>query len=247
MPPWTGHRIGTYAWTNTSPDALAAVTHRVAHLQQQYPNRLPTTALHEWDTSLPIDTYFITLKWIVTSFTDGIDIVLANLIEIPIAKSTNAIIHHHEQNFKHVARLIQFLHKAQPTGIAYILANTPSSKLYPHMRLWLTPIITLDGPQCGSAAYRQTHICQNITPNANIQEKFSQLPIPIRTTNDQLSHANIHHSKTHPTNIQPTIALRGHVILPLLLNIALPKFASYPHSQAYCVRFGIPRPGLMYY
>jgi len=43
----TGHHIGTYAWTDISPDALAAVTHRLANLQHQYLNQLPTATLHQ--------------------------------------------------------------------------------------------------------------------------------------------------------------------------------------------------------
>jgi len=181
----------TRGLTLASPDALAVVTHRIAHLQQQYRNQLPTTVLHEWDTSLQTKTKLITPKGILTSFPDGIDIVLAILPDIPKNISTHPIIHHHEQTLHHIVRLIHFLHNVQLVRIAYILANTSSDELHPHIQPWLTPNITVDGPP--SATYRKTHICQDITPNGSIQEKFSQLPIPTTTISDRLSHANIHH------------------------------------------------------
>ena len=83
--------------------------------------------------------------------------------------------------------------------------------------------------------------------DANIQEKFSQLPNSTTTINDRLSYANIHHWKPQPAKTQLTTSLIIHTIPPLPLNIALPKFVIYPNSQAYCVKYGIPGSGLMYY
>ena len=52
--PKTGHHIGTFAWTDTSPDALVVVTHRITQLQltpystfaSSYRLTLPNTYSH---------------------------------------------------------------------------------------------------------------------------------------------------------------------------------------------------------
>jgi hypothetical protein len=93
----SGNHIGTFAWMDTSPDALVVVTHRITQLQQQYLNHLPTTALHEWGTLLPTNTNLITPEGILTSFSDGIGIIIANLPDLPKAKATHPILHHHEK------------------------------------------------------------------------------------------------------------------------------------------------------
>jgi hypothetical protein len=85
-------------------------------------------ALHEWDTLLPSNTNLITPEGILTNFPGGMDIIIANMPNTPKTKSTHPIIHHHEKIFHHIVRLIYFLYNAQPTGIAYIFANTQSAK-----------------------------------------------------------------------------------------------------------------------
>jgi hypothetical protein len=237
-----GHHVGNYARADTNPNALAAATHRLTHIRQEYPEQLPATALLNKYSNLPTNTNSITSRGLFVNFPGEIYIVIASLMDIPETKSTQHSIHPHEQTLINTVRILQFLHNVQPTGIAYILANTPCAKLYSHIQHWLTPPITLDATPCGFAAYRQTRICQNIIPISIVQEKFNQLPIPTITINDRLTQATINHWRTHPTILISTTFLRRHSIPPLSFNIALPKFVSYPTSQAHDTRYGIRSP-----
>ncbi len=88
----------------------------------------------------------ITPEVILTNFLYGIDIIIANLPDISKIKATYPILNHHEQTLHNIVRLIYLLHNVQPTGIVYILANTPSSKLHSHIQQWLTPNNTLNAP-----------------------------------------------------------------------------------------------------
>jgi len=140
------YHIGTYTWTHTNTNALAAVILRLAHLHQQYPNHLPTTALLQWHVLSPTNTNSITLEVILANVLGEIDIVIASLSDIYRAKLTQPTIPPHEQTLINIVRLLHFLYNVQPMRIPYILATTSSAKLFSHTQHWLTPIITLDAP-----------------------------------------------------------------------------------------------------
>jgi ribonuclease HI len=242
-----GHHINTYAWADTDPDAYTSLQHRITQMQEKYPGQLPPSATANWNTSLPLDITHITPQDLHTNFPTGIDIIIANLPTYPPStqKHTNKI-RPQELALKHIIRLIHFLYTSQPLHIGYILANTPSPNNHPSVQKELGPAITLDGPPCGSGAFRETRICQNLAPNDTLQNSFNQLPTPTLTINKRLIDANIKDWETQPyiPNIkQRTSKQEQPTLLP---QLALPKLNSLPNSHAFCMKQGIPGPGLLY-
>ena len=155
-----GYHIGQYAWPDTNPDAHTAATHRLTQVQQQYPIKLHHMALNQWDTLLPTSTNSITPEAIQANFPRCIDIVTTGQLDFPPkTQTTRHAIHPAENALKNLVRLLHFLDNTQPTGIGYILANTPSAKLHTHIQNWLTPIILLDASPCGSGSHGETRIC----------------------------------------------------------------------------------------
>ncbi len=128
-----------------------------------------------------------------------------------------------------------------------MLTNTPCAKLHPHVQDWLGPIVTLDGPPCGSGAYRLTRCYQNLAPNSVMQTKFNTLPAPTLTINTRLKQAGFLHWKTHPTLPSHTSPTTKHVPYELLPQIAIPKINSRPNSPVCRVQAGIPGTSLLYY
>jgi hypothetical protein len=189
-----GYHIKTYAWADTDPDAYTSLQHRITQMQEKYPGQLPPSATANWNTSLPLDITHITPQDLHTNFPTGIDIIIANLPTYPPSTKTHTPkIHPQELAIKHIIRLIYSLYTSQPRHIGYILANTPSPNKHPAIQKELGPAITLDGPPCGSGAYRETRICQNLAPNYKIQNSFNQLPMPTLAINKRLIDANIQH------------------------------------------------------
>jgi len=115
------------------------------------------------------------------------------------------------------------------------------------MQEGLGPAITLDGPPCSSGAYRETRICQNLAPNARMQHNFSQLLIPTLTINKRLIHANIQHWKTQLNTIHISRETSRPTPPTLLPHLALPKLNRLPNSHAFCLKQGVPGPGLMHF
>ena len=164
-----GYHIGTYAGSETNPDRHTAATHRLAQLQQQYTNKLPNTALLQWDTLLPTNKNNITPEAMKANLPRAIDIVIAGLLNyLPITQATRQANHPAENTLKNIVRLLHFLHSAQPTRIKYILANTPSAKLQPPMRL--------------KGTQGNTHMPKHNTQHYNAP-KLDQLPAPTITIN----------------------------------------------------------------
>jgi hypothetical protein len=140
-----------------------------------------------------------------------------------------------------------FLYTSQPRHIGYILANTPSPNKHSSIQEALGPTITLDGPPCGSGAYRETRIYQNLASNDKIQNSFNQLPTPTLTINKRLIDANIQHWETQSNTLNLKQQISRHKQPTLLPHLALPKLNSLPNSYAFCLKQGIPGPGLMYF
>jgi hypothetical protein len=127
-----------------------------------------------------------------TNFPTCIDIIIANLPTYqPITSKDTPKIRPQDLALKHIIRLVHFLYTSDPRHLGYILANTSSPNKHPSIQEGLGPAITLDGPPCGSGAYKETRICQNLAPNDTIQNNFKQLPIPTFTINKRLIDANI--------------------------------------------------------
>ncbi len=127
-----------------------------------------------------------------------------------------------EQALKHIIHLIHLPHNTQINNIGFLLTNTPCAKLHPHIQDWLGPIVTLDGPPCGSGAYRLTRCFKNLALNSVIQTKFNILPAPTLTINMRLEKANISHRRTQPT-LQQRLFLTKHTPYEPLPHIAVPR------------------------
>jgi hypothetical protein len=163
-------------------------------MRERYLLQLPLSSTAHWNSLLPLDITHTPPTDLQTNFTTGIDVNIANLRIYPptIPKDTSKI-RPRELALKHIIRLVHFLYTSQSRHIEYILANTSSPNKYSSIQEGLGPAITLDGPPCGSGAYKETRICQNLAPNATIQKKFNQLPTPAVTINKRLTNANIQH------------------------------------------------------
>ncbi len=119
--------------------------------------------------------------------------------------------------------------------------------LHPHIQDWLGPIITLDGPQCGSGGHRPTRCCKNLVNNSSIQTKFNNLPTPTLTINARLERANFYQWRSQPTipcYHRHTTNLTQH---PLPPHIALPKITCHLNSPAFRTQARIPGTCFLYY
>ena len=134
------------------------------------------------DILLPLDTTHITPTDLQTNFPTIIDVIIANLTTYqPTTLKNTPKIRPQALALKNIIRLVHFFYASQPRHIGCILANTPSPQKHPLIQEGLAPVITLDGLPCGSGAYREPRICQNLALNATIQNKFKQLPVPTLT------------------------------------------------------------------
>jgi hypothetical protein len=196
----TGHHIKKYTGADTNPDTHTSTKHRLAQLQKQYPTQLPLTSITQWDNLLPLEPTLITTNNIAATIPEGIDILIAGLPTYTSPSTTKpTITNPHERAIKHIIQLTRSLYNTQTNKIGYLILNTPDVAQHPHTKDWLGPIITLDGPPCGSGAHRPTKCFQNLTPNSTAQTNFNNLPTPTLTTNSRLKQANFHHWKTQPT------------------------------------------------
>ncbi len=73
-----GYAIDSYAWVDTNPDAHATVSHRLKRMRQQYPQLLPLEAIRDCDSRIPMDARAISPKLFATTFSEVIDLLLAN-------------------------------------------------------------------------------------------------------------------------------------------------------------------------
>jgi len=166
---------------------------------------------------------------IAASLSKNKDIIIARLpILIPTKKQEQPITNHYERAIKHITQLTHSLYTTQTTNVGYVLTNIPCTKLQPHIQEWLGPIITLDGPPCGSGASRITRCFQNIASSSPTQTKFSNLPTPTLTINGRLEQARFHHWRTQPTILQHPQQTTNHTPPPPPPpNIALPTIISH--------------------
>jgi hypothetical protein len=151
------------------------------------------------------------------------------------------------QSLQHIIQLTISIYNTQTNKLGYLMINTPSATLHPHIQDWLGPTITLDGPPCGSGAHRPTRCRQNLVNNSATQTKFNNLPTPTLTINARLEQANIQQWRTQPTiplYHRHTTTYTHH---PLPPHIALPKITCHLNSPAFRTQAGIPGTCLLYY
>jgi hypothetical protein len=166
-------------------------------MREKLPRQLPPSSTAHWNNLLPLDITHTTPTVLQTNFPTGIDIIIANLPTYPPSTQKHTPkTRPQELAIRHIIRLIHFLYTSQSRHIGYILANTPSPNKHPSIQKELGPAITPDGPPCGSGAYKETRICQNLAPNYKIQNTFNQLPSPTLPINKRLIDANIKDWKT---------------------------------------------------
>jgi hypothetical protein len=74
-----GHHIKTYACADTDPDAYIALQHRITQMREKYSRRLPFSPTAHWNNLLSLDITHTTPTDLQTTFSTGIDIIIANL------------------------------------------------------------------------------------------------------------------------------------------------------------------------
>jgi len=188
------HHIKTYAWADTDPDAHTLIQHRITTMCERYPRQLPRSSTAHWNTPLPLDITHITSPDLQTYFPAGIYIIIANLPTYqPITPEDTPKTRPQELALKHIIRIVHFLYTSQIRLVRYILANTPRLKKQPSIEEELGPAVTLDGPPCGSGAYRETRMLQNLAPNDTIQKQFQP------TFSPHTHHQQTTHKRQYPT------------------------------------------------
>ena len=100
---------------------------------------------------------------------------------------------------RHILRLILYLSEAHAEGIGYLWS---SSKLHPASINTLSlfdQCTLLDASQCGSGAYRNTRIWQNLMPHYALVTAHARLLPPTRSVDATLETAGLSRWSTFPT------------------------------------------------
>jgi hypothetical protein len=196
-----GYAIRSYVWVDIDPDAHMAVSHRITHLRQQFPNLFLPEALTEWDSRLPRVVRTISPKLIRATFPDGVDLLLAS----PLMQACHLPGTHRDHTpmgpdvVRHILRLILYLSESQSEGVGYLWS---SSELHPASATILSLVgqgTLLDAPKCGSGAYRNTRIWQNLMSHDALMKEHARLLPPTRPVDAALTRAGLSRWSTFPT------------------------------------------------
>ena len=115
----TDYMIRSYTWVDTDPDAHTVAAQRIAHLRHNFPHLLPSEAIQDWDSRLPLDVRTISPELVSATFPKGIDLILASPTEL----ATQVSISHREHTplgpdiGRHIIRLVLRLSESQPDGL----------------------------------------------------------------------------------------------------------------------------------
>ncbi len=99
---------------------------------------------------------------------------------------------------RHILRLIVHLSETKPRGIGYIWS---SSELHPPSANTLSLLgqgTLLDASKCGSGAYRNTRIWQNLLPHDTLTAEHASLQPPARPVDAALETAGPSTWSSHP-------------------------------------------------
>jgi hypothetical protein len=189
-----GYHIKTYDWADTDPDAYTSLQHRIPQIRERYPLQLPFSSTVNSSNLLPLDITHTTPTDLQTNFPIVIDVITANLLTYPpITPKDTSKIHPQELVLKHIIRLVHFLYISQPRHTGYVLANTPSPNKYPSIQERLGSVTTLDGPPCGSRAYRKNTDMPKSSPQRDDTKQFQP------TSNPHTHHQQTPHTRQHST------------------------------------------------
>jgi hypothetical protein len=125
-----GYAIRSYVWADTDPYAHSVVSHRIAHMQLQFPHLLPPETLMDWDSRLRMDVRTISSELLRATFSKGTDLLLAN----PPMLARHVPKTHRERTpvgpdvVWHILHLFLYLSETQLEGIGYLWN---SSKCHP--------------------------------------------------------------------------------------------------------------------
>ncbi len=98
-----------------------------------------------------------------------------------------------------IIRLILYLSESQPYGIGYIWSSSEFHPLSSKPLALLGPEYLLDATKCGSGAYCNTRIWQNMLPRDKLSADHSLLQQPARPVESVLERAGLAQWSTHPT------------------------------------------------
>jgi hypothetical protein len=73
-----GYAIDSYGWVDIDPDAHTVVSRRITHLRLQFPHLLPSEAITDWNSRLPMDVRTISQELLRATFPEVIDLLLAS-------------------------------------------------------------------------------------------------------------------------------------------------------------------------
>jgi len=172
-----GYAINSYAWADTDSDAHTATSHRVTHLRHQFPHLPPHEVIQDWDSRLPIDVRTCSPELLSIKFPKRNDFILASQ-PVLATHSSNSNKEHTPPGpdiSRHITRLVLQLFESQPGGVGYIwnfcepqLPSANTSSLLGQGTL-------LDASKCGSGAYRNTRIWQNLLPQETMAAEHARL------------------------------------------------------------------------
>ena len=180
--------------TRTRTRLLSIASHQLSYF-------IPQEALHGWDSSLPRDIHTISPALLNATFQEGIDLILAS----PPVLATRAYDPNKDHPLpgpdiaRHVTSLVLHISKTHTNGVGSILN---SFELHPPSALTMSlmgPGILLDATECGSGAYRNTRLWQNLMSQDTLAEFQARTRPPTGSVEKALEGAGLSNRSTYPT------------------------------------------------
>ncbi len=180
------YTIRRYAWVDTNQDAHIAASQRVMLLKHRFPHLLKQEATQTWDSCLPRDIRVISPATLGAVFPDGVDLILAS----PPAPCTRVSLTHsaripHDADTDHdILRLVLHLFASQSDGVGFIWTSPELHPASADTMSRLGPGSILDATKCGSGAYRNTRIWQNLLHHdtlSTIHARLQHTPRPVES------------------------------------------------------------------
>jgi len=129
-----------------------------------------------------MDIRTISSELLIATFPEGIDLLLASLPML-----ANLLSRPHREHtppgpdvVRHVFRLIMHLSETQRKEIGYLRNSSELHSPSANTLLLLGHRTLLDASKCGSGAYRNTRIWQNLLPQDTLAEEHARLLPPTR-------------------------------------------------------------------
>ena len=172
-----GYTVNSYAWVDIDLDVHAAISRRIAHLRLQYPYLFPLKANKDWDSRLSTDVRTISPELLTVTFPKGIDLLLASppMLARHLPRSHRVHTLMEPDVVRHILHFILYLSEAPPEGVGYLWNSYKLHSPFATTLSILDQGTLIDASKCGSGAYRNTRIWQNLLPHDTLAVEHARL------------------------------------------------------------------------